>query len=413
MRALKLFILLLTMACVAGLVMLRMNQPELRGLPDFAKNTPSLVSLLTPDSTPESSAPAAPSSVSTAVETAVSTPEPTPEPTPTPTPMPTPELFTISVIGDQTLASAPQFRDSTVGYIARMGGDYSYPFQNTAEYFLNDDFTISNLECTLTDKTLYSAQQFSFRAPSDYAQILTAGGVDFVTTANNHMMDFGQEGLDDTYAALEAYGIPYGKEDDSNLYTTPSGLTIGIYTAYNSYQPSKDKAAAAIRSLREQGAEYVICAFHWGQELYYQPNAFQIELGHACIDAGADLIFGSHTHCLQPIEQYNGGIILYSMGNWSFGGSTAPTDKDTAIVQITLMRDLDGTLSIAALKRVPCCVSSRPVKEGYTGDNYNDYVPTPYTEDSDAYNRVLSKLNGSYEAKSQGADYSNWYATWG
>ena len=413
MRALKLFILLLTMACVAGLVMLRMNQPELRGLPDFAKNTPSLVSLLKPDSTPESSAPAAPSSVSTAVETAVSTPEPTPEPTPTPTPMPTPELFTISVIGDQTLASAPQFRDSTVGYIARMGGDYSYPFQNTAEYFLNDDFTISNLECTLTDKTLYSAQQFSFRAPSDYAQILTAGGVDFVTTANNHMMDFGQEGLDDTYAALEAYGIPYGKEDDSNLYTTPSGLTIGIYTAYNSYQPSKDKAAAAIRSLREQGAEYVICAFHWGQELYYQPNAFQIELGHACIDAGADLIFGSHTHCLQPIEQYNGGIILYSMGNWSFGGSTAPTDKDTAIVQITLMRDLDGTLSIAALKRVPCCVSSRPVKEGYTGDNYNDYVPTPYTEDSDAYNRVLSKLNGSYEAKSQGADYSNWYATWG
>ena len=413
MRALKLFILLLTMACVAGLVMLRMNQPELRGLPDFAKNTPSLVSLLTPDSTPESSAPAAPSSVSTAVQTAVSTPEPTPEPTPTPTPMPTPELFTISVIGDQTLASAPQFRDSTVGYIARMGGDYSYPFQNTAEYFLNDDFTISNLECTLTDKTLYSAQQFSFRAPSDYAQILTAGGVDFVTTANNHMMDFGQEGLDDTYAALEAYGIPYGKEDDSNLYTTPSGLTIGIYTAYNSYQPSKDKAAAAIRSLREQGAEYVICAFHWGQELYYQPNAFQIELGHACIDAGADLIFGSHTHCLQPIEQYNGGIILYSMGNWSFGGSTAPTDKDTAIVQITLMRDLDGTLSIAALKRVPCCVSSRPVKEGYTGDNYNDYVPTPYTEDSDAYNRVLSKLNGSYEAKSQGADYSNWYATWG
>ncbi|MDO4974315.1 MAG: CapA family protein [Eubacteriales bacterium] len=401
------------MACVAGLVMLRMNQPELRGLPDFEKASPSLVSLLKPDSTPEPSAPAVPSSIGTAVETAVSTPEPTPEPTPTPTPMPTPELFTISVIGDQTLASAPQFRDSAVGYIARMNGDYSYPFHNTAEFFLNDDFTISNLECTFTDKTLYSAQQFSFRAPTDYAQILIEGGVDFVTTANNHMMDFGQEGLDDTYAALEAYGIPYGKEDDANLYTTPSGLTIGIYSAYNSYQPSKDKAAAAIRNLREQGAEYVICAFHWGQELYYQPNAFQIELGHACIDAGADLIFGSHTHCLQPIEQYNGGIILYSMGNWSFGGSTAPTDKDTAIVQITLMRDLDGTLSVAALKRIPCCVSSRPVKEGYTGDNYNDYVPTPYTEDSDAYNRVLSKLNGSYEAKSQGADYSNWYATWG
>lgn len=209
------------------------------------------------------------------------TPEPTPEPTPTPTPEPTPQLFTISVIGDQTLASAPQFRESPVGYAARMNGDYRYPFSNTAEYFKNDDFTISNLECTLTDKTLYSAQQFSFRSPSAYAQILTEGGVDFVTTANNHMLDFGQEGLNDSWAALEAYGIPYGKEDDANLYTTPSGLTIGIYTAYNDYHPSKDKAAAAIRSLREQGAEYVICAFHWGQELYYEPNANQIDLGHA------------------------------------------------------------------------------------------------------------------------------------
>ena len=397
MRVAKFFILVLTVFCAYVLITMRMNQPELT-LPDFV------------------AAPAVPaSSVATPAPLAVpsATPEPTPEPTPTPTPMPTPQLFTISVIGDQTLASAPQFRDSSVGYIARMHGDYSYPFSNTAEYFLNDDFTISNLECTFTDKQLYSAQQFSFRAPTDYAQILTAGGVDFVTTANNHMLDFGQEGLDDTWATLEYYGIPYGKEDDSNLYTTESGLTIGIYTAYNSYKPSADKAAAAIRSLREQGAEYVICAFHWGQELYYQPNAFQIELGHACIDAGADLIFGCHTHCLQPIEQYNGGIILYSMGNWSFGGSTSPTDKDTAIVQITLMRDLDGVLSVAALKAVPCCVSSRPVKEGYTGDNYNDYVPTPYTEGSKAYLRALSKLEGTFKPDKEGRDYSDVYASYG
>ena len=341
------------------------------------------------------------------------TPEPTPEPTPTPTPEPTPQIFTISVIGDQTLASAPQFRESPVGYAARMNGDYRYPFSNTAEYFKNDDFTISNLECTLTDKNLYSAQQFSFRSPSAYAQILTEGGVDFVTTANNHMLDFGQEGLNDSWAALEAYGIPYGKEDDSNLYTTPSGLTIGIYTAYNDYHPSKDKAAAAIRSLREQGAEYVICAFHWGQELYYEPNANQIDLGHACIDAGANLVYGTHTHCLQPIEVYNDGIILYSMGNWSFGGNTAPSDKDTAIVQVKVKRDLDGSISHDGLNVVPCCVSSRPVNEGYSGDNYNDYVPTPYTEGSEAYNRVLSKLDGTYKATSQGADYSNWYASWG
>ena len=346
-------------------------------------------------------------------ERIVVTPEPTPEPTPTPTPEPTPELFVLSVIGDQTLASAPQFRESAVGYAARMNGDYSYPFKNTAEYFLNDEFTISNLECTFTNKNLYSPQQFSFRSPTDYAQILLEGGVDFVTTANNHSLDFGQEGLDDTLAALEEYGIPYGTENASTLITTPNGLVLGLFTAYNDYHTDKNRAADAIRSLREQGAEYVICCFHWGQELYYTPNAYQIELGHACIDAGADLIFGSHTHCLQPIEYYNGGIILYSMGNWSFGGSTAPTDKDTAIVQITVMRDVDGSISVSDVSIVPCCVSSRPVREGYSGDNYNDYVPTPYTVGSDAFNRVISKLDGSYEATSQGADYSNWYASWG
>ena len=317
------------------------------------------------------------------------------------------------MIGDQTLASAPQFRDSQYGYAARLNGDYSYPFHNTAEYFKNDDFTISNLECTLTDKTLYSAQQFSFRSPSDYAQILVEGGVDFVTTANNHMLDFGQEGLEDSLAALDSHGVAYGTENDSNLYTTPSGLTIGVFTAYNDYHTNKDRAAEAVRSLRAQGAEYVICAFHWGQELYYTPNAAQIELAHTCIDAGADLIYGTHTHCLQPIEAYGNGIILYSMGNWSFGGNTAPSDKDTAIVQITVTRELDGTVHNTHVSVIPCCVSSRPVKESYSGDNYNDYVPTPYTEGSDAYERVISKLSGTYEATSQGADYSNWYASWG
>lgn len=393
----KVLVFLLLLLLLAGVVCLRaFFQPA--AVPAMAAATPTPSPA--PTEEPE-------------VSRVIVTPEPTPEPTPTPTPEPTPEYFTISVIGDETLASAPQFRDSQVGYIARMNGDYSYPFHNTAEYFLNDDFTISNLECTFTDKNLWSAQQFSFRAPSDYAQILTAGGVDFVTTANNHMLDFGQDGLNDSYAALEQYGIPYGKENEAKLVTTPSGLTIGVYCAYNDYHPNKDRACEAVRSLREQGAEYVICAFHWGQELYYQPNAAQIELGRACIDAGADLIYGSHTHCLQPIERYNDGIILYSMGNWSFGGSTAPTDKDTAIVQIRVKRDLDGTVSNDGLNSIPCCVSSRPVLEGYSGDNYNDYVPTPYTEGSEAYNRVISKLNGSFEAKSQGADYSNWYAAWG
>lgn len=339
-------------------------------------------------------------------------PSPTPEPTPTPTPEPTPEYFTLSFIGDCTLTSHQMlWEQSPYHYAMRMNGDYAYPFSNTIDYFDDDDFTFANLECTFSDQVLYSAQTFYFRAPTEWAQILTYGGVDFVTTANNHMYDFGETGAADTFAALEYWGIPYGKDGQVQLYTTESGLTLGIYCAYRDYNPSKDAAVEAIAQLREQGAEYVICAFHWGQELFYEPTQKQIELAHACVDAGADLIYGSHSHCLQPLEEYNGGLILYSMGNWSFGGNTSPSDRDTAIVQVSVKRDLDGTVTTDSYDIIPCCVSSLPVGADNGADN--DYRPTPYAEGTEEYDRALSKLLGTYEISSQGADYSGWYASYG
>lgn len=340
------------------------------------------------------------------------TPSPSPEPTPTPTPEPQPEYFTLSFIGDCTLTSHQNlWEGSPYHYASRMNGDYSYPFSNTVEYFENDDFTLANLECTFSDQQLYSGQTFYFKAPSEWAQILTCGGVDFVTTANNHMYDFGEAGAQDTFATLEYWGIPYGTDGQAQIFTTESGLTLGIYCAYRDYMPSQEAAAEAIAQLREQGAEYVICAFHWGQELYYEPNQAQIQLAHACVDAGADLVYGSHSHCLQPMEEYNGGLILYSMGNWSFGGNTSPTDRDTAIVQVTVKRDLDGSISRDSYDIIPCCVSSLPVGADEGADN--DYRPTPYEEGSEEYERTLSKLNGTYQAGSQGADYSGWYASYG
>ncbi len=351
---------------------------------------------------------AVPSAANSASQPQASQPEATPQPTPC--------YYTISVIGDQTLTTN-QYKDGTpYSDAARMNGDYAYPFSNTVQYFENDDFTISNLECTLSDTKLYSSEQFYFRAPTAYANILLEGGVDFVTTANNHMLDFGQTGLDFTWQALEEYGIPYGKEDEAQILTTDSGLKIGVYCAYNKLHPDKDKAVTAVRQLKADGAEYVICAFHWGKELVYLYDHLykdNIETAHAASDAGADLIYGTHTHNLQPIEEYNNGIILYSMGNWSFGGHTAPSDPDTAIVQITVKRDIDGGISNNGYTIIPCCVSSRPVLEGYSGDNYNDYRPTPYTEGSDAYNRVLSKLDGSFVPKAEGRDYSDVYASYG
>ena len=128
-------------------------------------------------------------------------PTPTPEPTPTPTPEPQPEYFTLSFIGDCTLTSHQMLsQESPYHYASRMSGDYSYPFSNTVEYFEKDDFTLANLECTFSDQQMYSAQTFYFRAPSEWAQILTHGGVDFVTTANTDK---------EAAALLEKLGMPF------------------------------------------------------------------------------------------------------------------------------------------------------------------------------------------------------------
>ncbi|MCR5575752.1 MAG: CapA family protein, partial [Oscillospiraceae bacterium] len=344
------------------------------------------------------------------------TPAQMPTATPEPTPAPQTE-FVITCLGDCTMWSSQNYQYHPAGYAGVMDGDYAYPFSNTVQFFKDDEFTITNCECTLTDNANltydYTQVYFPFRAPTEYAEIFNEGGVDFVTTANNHMMDCYQAGADSTYAALEAHGVPFGKEGEGQIIETEHGLKLGIYCSGTDLAPNRDKAVKAVGQLKADGAEYIICAFHWGQELYYSPNKAQIELAHACIDAGADLIYGSHTHCLQPIEEYGDGLILYSCGNWTFGGSTMPKDPDTAIFQVKLERAEDGSLRRVGIEVIPCCVSSNLAGAAKNEQNYNNYCPTPYETDSEEFNRVYAKLTGEYQPSSQGADYSDWLAQQG
>ena len=352
----------------------------------------------------------------------VVTPEPTPEPTPETTPEPTPEpqSFVLSFIGDLTLTGAP---GTPVRFEATMNGDYAYPFSNVAQYFSDDEYTIGNLECSFSDQSLYSIETFSFRAPTSSANILLEGGVDFVTTANNHTEDFHAAGKRDTWETLETYGIPFGKNDEAQIVTTPNGLRLGIYCQfsndYGDYRPDEEKALAAIRELKEQDPDLIICAFHMGIEMNYYPEKKTpetCEICRRCIDEGADIIYGSHPHCLQPIEEYNGGLILYSMGNFCSGASSMPSDQDTAIVQLTVVRDGAGNVSLGDYTIIPCCVSSKPVTDpNYASSvrgkyvDYNDFRPTPYEEGTEDYTRALSKIDGSYDGPDGQADYSNWH----
>lgn len=345
----------------------------------------------------------------------------TPAPTPEPTPEPQPEYFRLSFLGDNTYWTNPNFLYSEYGFPLKIGEDYAYPFRNTAKYFAEDEYTLANLECTFSDTRLQAAgETFSFLAPAAFANILTEGHVDFVTMANNHTMDYFEAGRNNTIAALDAVGIPHGNEDEHQIVTTPSGLKLGIYTGYNTYHP-EDKWSSiesAVNEMRADGADIIIVMFHWGQELIYPQNDFQTNLAHKCIDAGVDIVYGTHPHRLQPIEIYNGKLIMYSMGNWVFGGSTEPKDPDTAICQAIIKRDVDGTVSYSGYELIPCAITSNidganAIANGGYCASYNDYCPTPYEKGSDGYERTMAKLLGEGKVNSTGADYSNYYASLG
>ena len=300
------------------------------------------------------------------------------------------ERFTISLVGDCTLAGNR--------FQSLCGDDMGYPFENVREYFENDDATIANLECNFSDALLSSGSLFHFKAPTENADMLVSGGIDFVTTANNHIMDYGQRGLDDTLSALDERGIAYGIDGQSVVFTTESGLKLGIYCGYCGFMISETQIKEAIDKLKADGAEYIICALHWGVEGAYRPNAYQKNLAHAAIDAGADLVYGSHPHVLQPAEEYGGGLILYSLGNFSFGGNSFPRDYDSVIVQLTLCRNADGGVSLEACDYIPCSMSS--------SDENNDFRPTPYKKGSKEFERTMSKLDGSFTGADLEVDYS-------
>ncbi len=271
-------------------------------------------------------------------------------------------------------------------FVGMVGDNYRYPFEHALPYFENDDFTMVNLEGTFTDSTDHLNKEYCFRGPYDYSKILTAGSIEAVTLANNHSYDFGEVGYQDTKSSLEAEGITYVEQCKTALYTTASGLIIGLYA--DQFPTDKRTMQQSIAKLREDGAEIVIASFHWGYERWYQLVAEQVDFGHAAIDAGADIVVGHHPHVLQPIEEYNGGVIYYSLGNFAFGGNRNPSDKDSVVIQQTVIRDVDGTVRLADTTAIPFCVSEHA--------NYNNYKPIPYEPDSESYERAMSKLNGTF-----------------
>ena len=308
----------------------------------------------------------------------------TPDLTPTPTPEPEPQTYTLCFAGDCTLGSSFGKADAN-SFLQVVGENYAYPFEYAKEYFAADDFTLVNLEGAFTNSDAARDKDFVFKAPPEYAQTLSLGGVECVTLTNNHARDYGDAGLEDTKAALDAVGVAYASYYEPVRYETENGLSIGVC---GFYYLSEADIENQIAWCREAGCDLIIAAFHWGEEGAYEPTNEQQYYAHFAVDEGADIVIGHHPHVLQPMEIYKDTPILYSLGNFSFGGNRNPADRDTVVVRQYVTVEPGGEVRLGQTELIPFCVSDTEVG--------NSFKPEPYEPGSTAYERVLSKLAGTY-----------------
>lgn len=315
-----------------------------------------------------------------------------------------PVSLTLSVVGDCTLGTDETFDYDTSlnAYYENYGADYF--LQNVKDIFSADDLTIANFEGTLTDSDEREDKTFAFKAPASYASILTGGSVEAVNTANNHSHDYGDQSFDDTLAALDDAGIVHFGYDETAVMDV-KGIKVGLVGIYELYdhlereQQLKDNIA----KVKADGAQLIVAIFHWGNETETVPDSNQTILGRIAIDEGADLVCGHHPHVLQGIETYKGRNIVYSLGNFCFGGNSSPSDMDTMIYQQTFTIDADGVKKDNVTNIIPCSISSAAY------DGYNNYQPTP--AEGDEATRILGKINerSSWISTAEGSTFTAKY----
>ncbi|WP_461822266.1 CapA family protein [Blautia stercoris] len=311
--------------------------------------------------------------------------------------------FTISAVGDCTFGT-----DENFAYEGSMPakydevGDFNYFFENVKSVFEADDLTIVNFEGTLTDSTTREDKQFAFKADKSYAEILTDGFVEAANLANNHSKDYGEQSYNDTMDALDEAGITNFGYDRVAIKKV-KGIKVGLVGTYVLADGLgvKDSMEKNIQDLKDGGAQVIIASFHWGEEKAEYPNDVQVELAHAAIDAGADLVLGHHPHVLQGIEQYKGKNIVYSLGNFCFGGNMYPSDMDTMIFQQTFTLKGGKLQEDNVTNIIPCSISSV--------EDYNNYQPTPAAgeKETEILNKITQRSQGLSNENTEESDSEN------
>lgn len=226
--------------------------------------------------------------------------------------------------------------------IENRGGDAAAVLKRIAPVVQSADLAFLNLECVLSDSGAQEAKKrWRIRARSDYASALRDIGVDLVSLANNHILDFGQQGLESTLATVLEHDVQHvGVVWDADMNQDPTvaevgGQTFGFlgYTDVEKWKVPKgglanvkwpkpanfsmERILSDIRRAK-RAVDHVVVSVHWGHEYSMVASEEMQTRARAFIDAGAELVIGHHPHVPAPVERYKGGLIAYSLGNFMF-----------------------------------------------------------------------------------------------
>jgi poly-gamma-glutamate capsule biosynthesis protein CapA/YwtB (metallophosphatase superfamily) len=241
-------------------------------------------------------------------------------------------------------------------YDSAVGAECDYAFRDFS-VLREADIAMVNLECPITDRGVRQSKPFTFRMRPECSPAVREAGIDIVNLANNHIYDFGKDGLFDTIEYLDSLGVLHvgagrtAQEAHRGVVMDIRNVKIGFLGYYGGGEAPAargmnpgvaDRNIQAIardvgRMRRQDSVEYVVVSFHWGVEKAQYPEASQVSFAHAAIDAGANVVIGHHPHVLQGIERYKDGVIVYSLGNFIFGGNSR-SSYTTAVFEIRLTR---------------------------------------------------------------------------
>lgn len=297
------------------------------------------------------------------------------------------QIITITCTGDTTLGSNKRvqtkyYEASYQAYIEKYG--YEYPFSGIRHLTENDDITLVNLEGVLHMPEELSASRFAFNGPAEYAKILTAGSVEVVNLANNHIGDYLQAGYDSTIAALEAEGVKYSGETDYGRelcwFDFPNDVRIGfigLIPLY--YSKNENKVKQDFQTLKDAGCDVIIASIHCGLEGNATHSQMTDTYRKRAVALGAHIVVGTHPHVPQGLWVEKGITTLNSLGNFSFGGNTGVDEAlyspESIIAQIDLHFE-DGVYIGHQVTIWPIMTTGAADGTGMDGKGYaNDYRP--------------------------------------